>query len=163
MPDYLEDKLFLLLITTLTLSFANYGNYPHHPDPKLTPGTTCNHPTEYRYRERIAYCERDVDTERKNEIISDYEQVYNFKISSGQRKKYKIDHYIPLCMGGSNENSNLWPQQESIYLITDPLESVLCNKIAENRILQNDAIEMIKMGKNNLDMIPSLLKQAKAL
>jgi hypothetical protein len=163
MPDYLEDILFLLLITTFTLSFANYGNYPHHPDPRLTPGTTCSQPTEFRYRERIAYCERDVDTERKNEIIAVYEEVYNFSITPNQRNKYKIDHYIPLCMGGSNEDSNLWPQQEKIYLITDPLESVLCNKIAENRISQDDAIEMIKMGKNNLDMVPNLLKQAKEL
>lgn len=155
--------MLFLLLTSLTFTFANYGNYPHHPDPQMTPGSLCTRPTEFRYRERISYCERSVDTTLKNEIIAEYEEAYDFTISSRQRSKYKIDHYIPLCMGGSNEQDNLWPQQEEIYSITDPLESELCNKIAANRISQREAIEMIKLGKNNLDLVPNLLKQAKSL
>jgi hypothetical protein len=31
-------------------------------------------------------------------------------VSAPQLPDYEIDHLIPLCLGGSNVFSNLWPQ-----------------------------------------------------
>ena len=75
------------------------------------------------------------------------------------RMKFKIDHFIPLCMGGSNDKSNLWPQHESVYKITDPLEPAMCNKMAEGKLLQAEAIDLIKYAKQHLDEVPRILRE----
>ena len=79
------------------------------------------------------------------------------------RGKFKIDHYIPLCMGGSNERINLWPQHESVYKITDALEQKLCEKMAQGKMLQSEAIDLIREAKNHLDEAPDILSRAQSL
>ncbi|MNT67943.1 hypothetical protein D3C72_2061270 [compost metagenome] len=79
------------------------------------------------------------------------------------RMDFKIDHYIPLCMGGANDVENLWPQHKSIYAITDPLEPLLCEKMADGRLLQKDAINYIKAAKANLDQVPAIIRQVQGL
>jgi hypothetical protein len=79
------------------------------------------------------------------------------------RGKFKIDHYIPLCMGGSNERANLWPQHESVYTITDPLEQALCAKMSEGKLLQSAAIDLIRQAKNHLDQAPDILARVQAM
>ncbi|MCB0348534.1 MAG: hypothetical protein KDD37_06840 [Bdellovibrionales bacterium] len=152
-----------LFLITIAISFAStFGSYPLHPDQTLTPGSLCTKPTEYRYKERIPYCERNVDTSLKYEIIHTYENEYDFTVGNN-RSRYKIDHYIPLCMGGSNEVDNLWPQEKRVYEITDPLEQKLCNKIAANKITQAQAVDMIRQGKMQLERVPELVKQADSM
>lgn len=129
----------------------------------MTPGSLCTTPSEFRYQERIAYCERDVETQLKDSIIDIYEIEYGFSVTPQNRKQYKIDHYIPLCMGGSNNVDNLWPQQQRIYTITDPLEHELCQKLSSGKIKQSAAIDMIRKGKNNLELVPDLLSQVRSL
>jgi hypothetical protein len=79
------------------------------------------------------------------------------------RQDFKIDHYIPLCMGGSNDIKNLWPQHKSVYAITDPLEPVLCDKMAQGRLLQKKAVEIIMYAKAHLDEVPEIIAKANAL
>jgi len=152
-----------LYVIAIAISFASvFGSYPLHPDQDLTPGSLCTKPTEYRYKEKIPYCERNVETSLKNKIIHTYEAEYDFKVGS-RRSSYKIDHFIPLCMGGSNEVDNLWPQEKNVYKITDPLESKLCNKIAANRITQQQAVDMIRQGKLQLERVPDLVREADSM
>lgn len=167
MPDYLGDLMHqnatvftaaAMVLTLLLSSTASTAEqkYPLYPHPELTPGTTCSQPSEYRYPEKIAYCKRKVDTTTKWEIIAEYDQTYGYEISKMDRQQFKIDHYIPLCMGGSNEVSNLWPQHKTVFELTDPLEQELCQELAEGKIKQKDAIEKIKFAKNNLSEISYL-------
>jgi hypothetical protein len=138
-------------------------HFPTGPDVSLTPGDFCHQADSYRYPERIPYCDRNVEPGLKSNIIVQYDHLLGFSIENMPRGKFKIDHYIPLCMGGSNEASNLWPQHESVYTITDPLEPVICQKMSEGKLLQAEAIDLIKQAKNHLDEAPAILKKVTAL
>lgn len=152
---------FFVLILTFGLclqSWAGEGGqrFPLNPDPNLTPGSYCTHPNSYRYPERIPYCERNVSSGRKRQIIDEYNQKLGYSIVRSGRDQYKIDHFIPLCAGGSNNDDNLWPQHESVYSITDPLEGLICEKMAAGRLLQKRAIELLTRAKFHLDEAPQI-------
>ncbi len=129
----------------------------------MTPGSTCQHASRYRYPEKIAYCERNVDSSLKREVIRDYHQKLGYKIQTMDRQAFKIDHYIPLCMGGSNSRDNLWPQHRSVFEITDHLEQLLCEKMAEGVLRQAEAIDLIRKAKNNLDQVDDITEYASGL
>jgi hypothetical protein len=152
----------VVLLTFFSLSAVAKGNYPLGPDPQMTPGSVCPRPNYYRYPEHVGYCNRNVDRGVKNQIIRMYEQKFGYDIKS-RRGQFKIDHLIPLCAGGSNEMNNLWPQHKSVYDITDPMEPLICEKMAEGRLKQAKAIEMIHRAKNNLDQVPAVMAELNAL
>ena len=124
--------------------------YPIQPDLTITPGVLCASADTYRYPEHIKYCNRSVSTGTKNAVIETYDQTFSFTIESMQRTDFKIDHFIPLCMGGANERGNLWPQHKSVYALTDPMEMTLCQLLASAKITQAAAIEKIKYAKFHL-------------
>ena len=154
----------LLTVATLTLSLQVFAgdNYPIKPDPRLTTGMLCDRPVEYRYPEHVAYCGRDVETETKAEIFASYRKL-GYPMSSTNRADYKIDHYIPLCMGGANEKINLSPQHVSIYQITDKIEAQLCDKMKQGKLSQAKAVVYMKGVKNDLSTAPALIKLLNAL
>lgn len=158
----LKSGLFLLSSLIGVQLWAG-ANFPTAPDPQLTPGALCQTPDAFRYPEKVAYCDRNVSTEGKWYVISNYMKKYNFAITDSNREDFKIDHYIPLCMGGGNTYDNLWPQHKSVYTISDPYELVLCQKLAAGRITQQQAIEKMKYGKQNYKLIPALIKEASKL
>lgn len=133
--------------------------YPLAPHEHVTPGETCQDADYYRYPEHIAYCSRDVSSGTKKAIIRDYDDRFGYSIGSMERSDFKIDHYIPLCMGGSNNTANLWPQHKSVYEHTDPIEQRLCEMMAQGRLLQADAIAKIKDVKNDLAQAEPLLDE----
>lgn len=151
-----------LLILIQASAFAG-ENFPKNPDPILTPGVLCAHPDSQRYKEQINYCNRNVETSLKADIIATYDRERGFKIRSMPRNKFKIDHYIPLCMGGANDRDNLWPQHETVFKVTDELEATLCQKMADGKLLQRDAMLLIKRAKNNLNEARDILDRASRL
>lgn len=153
--------LFLLLF--IQTSFAANGKFPLGPDIKMTPGTVCKNADSLRYPEKIKYCERNVDTQLKRAIFIDYDKNLGYSTRSMNRGDFKIDHYIPLCAGGSNDRSNLWPQHASVYKITDPLEPLACEKMSEGRLTQSKAIELIRIGKNDLKKVTEILNYLEGL
>lgn len=137
--------------------------YPIHPHEEMTPGALCNNPDSYRYPEHISYCNRSVETQLKREIIVKYDQSFGYRIASSNRADFKIDHLIPLCMGGANHIDNLWPQHKAVYAITDPLEPTFCNKMKEDKLHQKEAVELIIYAKHHLDEVADILKRVEAL
>lgn len=137
-----------LLFSISSFAFERFP-FPISPDARLTPGSLCapQDSTERRYPEGIFYCDRAVGTARKQTIIKTYDIELGYEISSMNRQDFKIDHYIPLCMGGSNETTNLWPQHKSVYFYTDRLEEALCTKMREGRLVQARAIDLIREAK----------------
>jgi hypothetical protein len=128
-----------------TASLESGGeSFPKHPDSGLTPGELCRTSNARRYPERIKYCERNVSTDTKAYIMRLYDSTLGFATQQMPRSEFKIDHYIPLCAGGSNDAKNLWPQHRSIYVQTDQIEGVLCEVMAAGRILQRDAVVLVK-------------------
>ncbi len=152
---------FMLLCLAISFS-ALAAQYPMGPDARLTTGALCTTPIEHRYPEQIPYCDRDVLTETKNEIFVAYRRL-GYTLPSQDRKDYKIDHYIPLCMGGANSAKNLWPQHVTIYSQTDTLEKAICDKMASGRMKQADAVKMVKAVKNNLSLLPQAFAQLSRL
>jgi hypothetical protein len=67
------------------------------PDPKLTPG-------------KIARNEKD-----RNGVTEEMERhVFNrYHIEWRRRPEFKVDHLIPLELGGADATDNLWPQSLS--------------------------------------------------
>lgn len=157
---------FLILVNSLLLStslFAFGTSYPTGPDLKLTPGKLCDKPTAYRYPEHVAYCDRDVTYETKEALIKTYDTQLGFNIESMNRADFKIDHLIPLCAGGSNDTVNLWPQYKNVYEVTDPVEPLICDKMAAGRLSQADAVKFVLRAKMDLTQVPAVLKQLNSL
>lgn len=153
--------LFVLVSVVCSMTLAQ-GNFPTGPDATLTPGSLCNHADSIRYPERIKYCKRDVSGGEKAQVFRNYDNI-GYNTRSMDRQAFKIDHYIPLCAGGGNDERNLWPQHESVYQITDKLEELVCIKMAEGRLSQKKAIEFIRRAKNNLDEAPAIEDQVRGL
>lgn len=147
----------------ITLSKSKKQRFPLGPHPELTPGKLCDTPSELRYPEKIKYCKRSVHTSVKKAIIAEYDDEYGYQVESMDRKEFKIDHYIPLCAGGSNDEENLWPQHKSVYEITDPLEPLVCGKMAEGKLKQADAVRLVIEAKNDLARAPEIIEYVESL
>ncbi len=151
------------MLALMLVSFSALAlDYPMGPDARLTTGSLCDRPTEYRYAEHINYCERDVATVTKNDIFVAYRRI-GYVLPSNTRADYKIDHYIPLCMGGANYTNNLWPQHVTIYNQTDSLEAAICSKMKDGKMNQAAAVKMIKSVKNDLRLLPQAIAQLSRL
>jgi hypothetical protein len=145
--------VLILAFSSTTYANSAPGAFPLGPDTSLTPGSLCEHPNKIRYPEKIPYCSRDVDRSVKLEVMAEYDQKLGYRVTSMNRSDFKIDHYIPLCMGGSNEPTNLWPQHKSIFDQTDKLEAEACIKMAQGKLLQAKAVELMREAKANLDQV----------
>jgi hypothetical protein len=137
--------------------------YPWNPDAQLTPGELCTDSDIFRYKEHIRYCPRKVSNERKYHIYEDYDKILGFHTLLMNRKDFKIDHFYPLCAGGSNSSANLWPQHKSVYEITDPVEQILCEKMADGLLTQKKAIELITLTKLHLEKAKEVFDYLKSL
>lgn len=162
------SSLIVVVLTSTALAgkksspSQQMGKFPLGPEPSMTVGSLCDTPDTFRYPEHIAYCERDVDTQLKWDIIRAYDQEFGYHIEETGRQNFKIDHYIPLCAGGSNKPDNLWPQHKSVYVVTDDLEAEVCAKMSAGRLKQSEAVQFIIRAKNNLDEAPEILAQVRA-
>ena len=144
-------SVFASLSISIFAIAAENKAYPIGPHPELTPGSLCMRANRMRYPERIPYCDRNVDSGTKRRIFEIYDSTLGYQTQKMNRQKFKIDHYIPLCMGGSNEIDNLWPQHESVYAYTDSVEAIACIKLSEGKIKQQTAIELIRRAKAHLN------------
>ena len=108
----LGTVLFTVLISLSAQAFSEGpdGRFPKHPDTTMTPGSVCTTGTTRRYPEGITYCNRDVDRDLKRDLFRQYDVTLGYETQGMSRGDFKIDHYIPLCAGGSNQATNLWPQ-----------------------------------------------------
>lgn len=131
--------LVLLLLPALALG------YPMTPDKGASPGERCTDEnddfSEYRYPERIAYCERNVSNSRKRTIYDRYH------IPQAERTEYTIDHIIPLSIGGDNEETNLWPEHKRVKALRPHLEEQLYRALRDGKMSQDDAVEKVLEAK----------------
>jgi len=80
---------------------------------------------------------------RRDEILTRY------GLPPGEHPDYEIDHLIPLCLGGSNDPSNLWPEpRRSIEPkwnaeTKDRLERMLCDMVCGGHLDIGTAQETI--------------------
>ncbi len=159
----MKKALLVLVWSILSASAVMAGEFPTRPDPQLTPGSLCDKPNSKRYPEGVPYCTRSVGSSLKDQVMRTYDERLDYQVTSMDRSAFKIDHYIPLCAGGSNHSNNLWPQHKSVYAITDPLEPLICEKMAKGTLRQADAVVFIRRAKANLSEVNSIIRQIQAL
>jgi hypothetical protein len=117
-------------IAALPLSAPRAGVLP---DKDLTGGSV-------RTGDRGAACGHaresggQMNAARRDEVLKRY------GLPPGTHPDYEIDHLIPLCLGGSDDPSNLWPQARRSIETTwnaeakDRLERLLCNMVCEGQV-----------------------------
>lgn len=131
----------LLGVLWLGASSAFAFSYPRVPDRHKTPGELCTaqNPSfqEYRYRERIPYCRRNVSEATKAKIYDAY------GVPKAERGHYTIDHLIPLSIGGSNSPKNLWPEHKSVKATRPHLEQALYESIRDGVAQQSELVEHV--------------------
>ena len=137
----------LLIAALLSSPVAMAFDFPEKPDPQMTSGDLCdeNDPDfeGYRYKEKIAYCVRNVSFEDKKRIYEAY------GVPENCRSQYTIDHFYPLSMGGNNQDANLWPEHKNVKATRQQLEQDLFEEIKEGKITQRKALEIILNEKMN--------------
>lgn len=102
------------------------------PNPKLTPG-------------RIAQSDKDrggVSVEMEQKVFARY------RLPWSRRPAYKIDHLIPVELGGADTIDNLWPQRLKARPYgpdrKELLAEVLLHRIARKQITLEQAQEQIR-------------------
>ena len=131
-------KLKLLFCIILLFVSTKLIAYPLEPTTSGSLCTTSHRDFDgLRYAESIAHCKRNVSTRFKNEICLDY-GVRN-------RRDYKVDHIIPLSIGGDNSRENLWCQNKAID--TAPFEYDVYRLIKGGDVTQAEAIKLIMERK----------------
>ncbi len=134
-----------IFIVSFFLALEKTHAYPTRPNPTETKGEVCDEKnpdfTEYRYKEQIPYCKRNVDFKKRTEIYD----LYN--IPTECRHRFTVDHFIPLSIGGSNDDTNLWPEHKLVKATRPFLEIELYNKMKDGLITQTNAIKIITSEK----------------
>lgn len=86
------------------------------PNPAFTPG-----------RSSDIVVERHVTLGQKHRIYSRY------GVPLVRRLRYVIDHLIPLELGGTNDDANLWPQPKAEAEVKDRDEDLLAAAVKVGR------------------------------
>lgn len=113
------------------------------PNLTVTPGHLCTPADpnfkEYRYAEHIAYCNRNVTQQMKQQVAASY------NVPQANWTSYEFDHLIPLCIGGDSSVDNLWPQPrgQNDADSKDKLENDLFNQMSAGTLSQKAAIQQI--------------------
>lgn len=112
------------------------------PDPTLTPGALCTPFSVgfdgYAYPASVPHCRRHVTLTMRRTVLAKY------GVPWARRGTVEIDHYIPLCLGGSNDLINLWAEPLSSARKKDVLEVHLCALLRGGKITQAAAVQQIR-------------------
>jgi cytochrome c1 len=123
---------FLATVVGLVL-LASPAGATSAPDSALTPGATSPSVTQANIHQTICtsgYTQtvRNVSTRTKSRVYAAY------RVAKGQKRKYVIDHLVPLELGGSNDRANLWPQLRADAEAKDTAEEALHGLVYSNQV-----------------------------
>jgi hypothetical protein len=130
-----------------------------YPDPNLTPGLAATLNVDDLKRTYTDHCPDSKPTCTYSQDHRDvpgpvHKQVYDeYNVPPDQRniKDGEVDHFYPLCAGGSNDIHNLWYQpavgewngKDFGYHIKDKLETYICAQIKAGKLDPKEAYDRI--------------------
>ncbi len=133
-------KSFLILAFIFLFSIPSFS-YPLIPNPEWAKGSLCDRQdSDYekdRYSQKIPYCRRNVETSLKHKLYDLYQ------IPENCRKRYTIDHIIPLSVGGDNTPQNLWPEHVHVKATRMRFEEEIFHEVRDGNLSQKEAVEII--------------------
>ncbi len=102
----MKYTLFIVPVIAVAATIGASAAVPNSdlPNRSLTPGSV---------RDRVVSDVCTPDYARSERHVTERERLAvfrHYKIPYGQHSRYELDHLIPLELGGSNRESNLWPQ-----------------------------------------------------
>jgi hypothetical protein len=120
---------------------GNARRDPHlYPDARLTPGAvlsvTAAQVSVAGYSSKV----RNVPASEKRAVYAEYHLAYPQKAGA-----YECDHFIPLCLGGSNSTQNLWPEPAPQFHWKDGLEVYLWHEVREHTVSLSEAQREIRV------------------
>ncbi|MCK5883696.1 MAG: hypothetical protein KAG61_08410 [Bacteriovoracaceae bacterium] len=140
-------RFFLLLF--LLISSTVFATSPQAPNAQLSPGDICTtEDPDYRatYGEgptSVVICTRKVEYSTKLQVIERY------GLKKSNRSNYKIDHIIPLSIGGSNHITNLFPIDKNFMNIYERPEWPVYQAFRNDLISSAEARQMVYQWKMN--------------
>jgi uncharacterized protein YgiM (DUF1202 family) len=130
-----------------------------YPDPSMTPGLAATLNVADLTRTYTDNCPGSKPSctysqDHRNVPASVHEKVYDeYNVPPDQRniKDGEVDHFYPLCAGGSNDISNLWYQpaigtwngKDFGYHTKDKLEAYICVQIKAGKLDPKEAFDRI--------------------
>ncbi|MCB0394357.1 MAG: HNH endonuclease [Bdellovibrionales bacterium] len=138
----------LILLAGIFVSIPSWSfEFPIVPNSDWTFGSLCtqNDP-DFRglyYKENIPRCFRSVSSSTKARIYDRY------GVPPKCRSQYTIDHFVPLSMGGTNHEDNLWPEHKSVKETRMNLELDVYHMLQDGEVNQETAIQMVVEEKVN--------------
>ena len=106
------------------------------PDSACTPGAVLTTDTAVVCKVGYTKTVRDVSTATKKKVFAEYGIPYS------QHGNYEVDHLISLEIGGSNDISNLWPENSKITdgsLTKDKFENYLHTQVCAGKMTIQEA------------------------
>jgi hypothetical protein len=140
--NFSRQSLFFIFLGWVTFTTSLDALALTQPDWNKTPGLLCS-PQDpnfsgYDYPEHIARCNRNVGTQEKQQIAQEYGNI-----PEAQWANYEFDHLIPLCVGGSDDVRNLWPQPINDAHQKDILENNICLAMKAGTMTQAQAVQKV--------------------
>lgn len=99
-------KPLLVMVALLVTPLAQATKYPYLPSTELTPGAVAT-------TDVSVICEKGYPQRARKVSMATKNKVYRVHGVDKEQctKGCKIDHLIPLAIGGSNDIKNLWPHE----------------------------------------------------
>jgi uncharacterized protein YgiM (DUF1202 family) len=130
-----------------------------YPDPSMTPGLAATLSVDDLTKTYTDNCPNSKTSctysqDHRNVPASVHKKVYDeYNVPADQRniKDGEVDHFYPLCAGGSNDISNLWYQpaigdwngKDFGYHTKDKLEAFICVQIKAGKLDPKEAFDRI--------------------
>lgn len=146
-------------INTAAASAGHVGPANLYPDPSMTPGLAATMNVDDLTKTYTDNCPNSKPSctysqDHRNVPGSVHTKVYDeYHVPQDQRniKDGEVDHFYPLCAGGSNDISNLWYQpamgdfngKDFGYHTKDKLETFICAQIKAGKLDPKEAFDRI--------------------